>query len=393
MTNSRQLWLGLLILVSLGTLGAYTLFGSDLNLFGNKLFLQAEFPQAKGARKGDSVMLAGTRVGRVTEVTFRPDAPDEKRILVEMRIDEPIVLREGYVIAIEDATLLGGRLVSIEPGPYGASELDLEDGKVLVGTIQPDIFEALGGVGQALSGDELSRMIENLDAIVADLRNDDVAGDLNRAVESIANTGESLERVMADVEAGSGTLGALLNSSELYDNWNSVGREANALVVEAREGEGLLGRLISDGTLAQRAEDAIAAIEAAGANLGALTDGVQDNGSVVNRLFQDAELGQRLDETVTNIRDFSGDLAQGDGTLARLIDDSTLYDTLLAASTDVRTITDQVASGQGTVGRLIMSDEIYDELATALRTANRGLEDYREAAPITTFTSLIFAGF
>ncbi|MHC4262271.1 MAG: hypothetical protein ACYSWX_07115, partial [Planctomycetota bacterium] len=161
----------------------------------------------------------------------------------------------------------------------------------------------------------------------------------------------------------------------------------------AREGNGVIGRLVSDEALGARVDNTIGDFEAVAANVRELTDASASNASLVNRLFKDEQLGTDVADAATNIRDFSGRLANGDGTLAKLIDSSELYDTLVGVGQDLRVVTAKVSAGEGTVGRLIMSDEIYDELALALRTANRGLEDYREAAPITTFTSLIFAGF
>lgn len=395
MTDSRQLWLGLLILVSLGTLGAYTLFGSDLNLFGDKLFIEVEFPEADGIRKGDPVMLAGVRVGRVTDVEFRPDAPDSQRILAKLRIDEPIALREGYRIRIESATMLGGRLLAIEPGPFGAPALEVADGTLLTGEVAADPFEALGKIGEVIGaeGASIQRIIGDLEAIVADLREGGAAENLNRGLDSFAGAGESLERMTASIEAGEGSIGQLYANGELYDTWSSVGANADALLVEAREGRGLVGRLVSDSGLADRVENTVVEIEGAAGNLRGLTEGAAENGSVAQRLFQDGQLGEDLASIGSDLRAFSDRLANADGTVARLIDSPELYDTLLAAGQDVRQITEQVAQGRGTVGRLIMSDDIYDEIALALRTANRGLEDYREAAPITTFSSILFAGF
>lgn len=395
MTDTRQLWLGLLILVSLGTLGAYTLFGSDMNLFGSKLFIEVEFPEAKGARKGDPVMLAGTRVGRVTGVVFRPDMPDERRILVTMRIDEPIEIREGYEIAIQDATLLGGRLIAIEPGPYGATTVPVADGSVLVGSVPPDIFTAVGDLASAIGeeSDSIQSFLRDLADFMTDLREGDAAGNLNRGLESFADAGESIAELSSGLERGEGTLGRLFVEDEFYENWNSVGANADELLVAAREGNGVIGRLVSDEALGARVDNTIGDFEAVAANVRELTDASASNASLVNRLFKDEQLGTDVADAAANIRDFSGRLANGDGTLAKLIDSSELYDTLVGVGQDLRVVTAKVSAGEGTVGRLIMSDEIYDELALALRTANRGLEDYREAAPITTFTSLIFAGF
>ncbi|HKX45145.1 MAG TPA: MlaD family protein, partial [Planctomycetota bacterium] len=123
MSSTRHLALGLFVLLALGVLSAYTIFLSGMNVFGDVELWTVQFPEANGLRPGDPVRVAGMRVGRVQSLAFDPNAPEAERITVELRLDQPIELREGYEIRIEETTLLGGRNVDIEPGPAGAAPL------------------------------------------------------------------------------------------------------------------------------------------------------------------------------------------------------------------------------------------------------------------------------
>ena len=40
-----------------------------------------------------------------------------------------------------------------------------------------------------------------------------------------------------------------------------------------------------------------------------------------------------------------------------------------------------------------MDDELYQELRRAMGTVTRTLEEFREAAPVTTFTNVLFGAF
>ncbi|QDU68869.1 MlaD family protein [Engelhardtia mirabilis] len=395
MTDRRQFLLGLLILVSLGTLGIYTLFGSNMNLFGDKVYLEATFPVAKELRKGDSVMLAGTRVGRVTSVRFRSDAPDNERILVNMRIDEQIVLRDGYEIQIRDATLLGGRMVAIEPGPFGSPALTIGQGEVLTGTVPADIFAAMEDLASIIGeeGDGIRNIIRDAEKIVGDLEEGGLAENLTKASEDFRTAGEGAASLVAGVESGEGNLGALFKDDALYNTWLDAGRSAEETLRLAREGEGLVGALLSDTEMAQSGRQAVTDLQAAAADVRAFTDGMADVDSLANRIVRDEKLGQQFAKIADDVADFTGRLRNPDSTLGRLIDSNEIYDRALVIVDDVAAITTKVRAGEGTVGRLIMSDEIYDEFNFALKTLNRSLEDYREAAPVTTFTSLIFGGF
>jgi len=52
-----------------------------------------------------------------------------------------------------------------------------------------------------------------------------------------------------------------------------------------------------------------------------------------------------------------------------------------------------VRAGQGTLGKLFADEKLYDQLSLAVALLTRSLEDYREAAPITAFTSVLFAAW
>ena len=123
------------------------------------------------------------------------------------------------------------------------------------------------------------------------------------------------------------------------------------------------------------------------------TAGMADTDSLANRLVRDEELGRQFGQIAADVADFTGRLRNPDSTVSRLIDSRELYDRFYTATDDVAAITTHVRSGEGTVGRLLMSDDLYTEVNFALKTLNRSLEDYREAAPVTTFTNLLFGGF
>jgi len=52
-----------------------------------------------------------------------------------------------------------------------------------------------------------------------------------------------------------------------------------------------------------------------------------------------------------------------------------------------------VRDGRGTVGKLIMEEQLYYEIVKAVGLLTRSLEEFREAAPIGTFTNVIFGAF
>jgi len=86
-------------------------------------------------------------------------------------------------------------------------------------------------------------------------------------------------------------------------------------------------------------------------------------------------------------------IAEGKGSVGKVIMKEELYDNLKETTENLAVITGTVRSGQGSLGRLVMDEELYVQVKMALGTVQRALEEYREAAPITTFTSIFFNAF
>ncbi len=183
-----------------------------------------------------------------------------------------------------------------------------------------------------------------------------------------------------------------------------MGEDVRAVIAEAREGEGVVAALLSDPALRQRVADAIDNASSAFDNVAKLTaDDGQD--SVAKVLLQDEQVAQQLRDIAQNIREVTGRLERGEGTLGalmsgqstgtigKLLESDELYVLARDFMADLRTVSKQVAAGEGTLGRLVMEDTIYEQLELALRTLTRSLEDYREAAPIATFTAVLFQAF
>lgn len=394
----RHFLLGLFLLLVLGLFGAYTLFFTDASLFGTSIRLTVELAEARGLRDGDSVQVSGVRLGRVEKISLDPSRERDRRVTLSLLMEQEVVLKSDYAIEIADATLLGGRVVRIDPGSPDAPLLALPPGENLRATLGQDPFQALAGLGTV--GDSVSSLLEELKAGGA-------AGNLSRTLENLNAATADLKQIAADLAAGRGSLGALLANNEFYDTWRGVGEDVRGLLAQAREGEGLVAALLADPALRQRVSDAVASASEAFNNVAQLT---RDDGtdSVAKVLLKDGQVAQQLRDISRNIQEVTGRLSRGEGalgqmlannpeaqsgTLAKLMNSDELYVLARDILEDFREVSTQISSGQGTLGQLVMEDGIAEQLNLALRTLTRSLEDYREAAPIATFTSVLFQAF
>ena len=401
MSSQRQFVLGLLFSIALAILGYYTLFLTDFRLFREPRGMTVLFPEAGGVRKGDAVLVAGIRAGKVKELSYDSTAPLERRVALALSLDQDLPLRVGHSITIETATLLGGHNVVIDPGP--ASGAPISKDEPLVGTVATD----------ALSG---------LSALVSDNRDK-----IDTILANIEQASGEFEDLLGDLRSGEGLLARLLSDPDLADRGSETVERASAtfdnlrrLTDDVLSGRGVIGKLFTDEDLVESVQRVASNLDTISADLREITSDVRGGRGTLGRLLRDDEVGEDFAQTVAELRQIttrinSGEgtigrlvvdssladdlarvtrgLAEGQGTIGRLLVDETVYENLATASADLASVLASVREGRGTVGRLLVDDDLYRDLRRALSTVNRSLEEFREVAPITSFTNVLFGAF
>jgi phospholipid/cholesterol/gamma-HCH transport system substrate-binding protein len=392
MNSTRQLLLGGFFVVVFALLGVYTLFLTDFSLFREQNELVVHFSEAGGLRSGDSVLVAGIREGRVRTLAYDPEAPTERRVTVTLLMDTAVALRTGYDIAIEEATVLGGKQVSIDPGPFDGAVV-ATDGP-LPGRVKGGALDGLGKLVDQNSA-KFSQIVDDLSVTVADLRagkgtigrlmrDDELANEVSAAVTSVKSSFEKIDAFAADIRAGKGVLGRLATDDELASkleevvtNLQAVSGDLKGLSAGLAEGQGTLGRLFKDEKLSEDVASAVATIKD-------IVERVNKGEGALWLLLEDEELKAR-------IKSLGEQLDQG--TLGKLINNDEIYQKLSKIADDIAAATGALRNAEGTLGKLVMDKDLYEEVQKALAILTRTLQEFREAAPVTTFTSLIFAGF
>jgi phospholipid/cholesterol/gamma-HCH transport system substrate-binding protein len=163
------------------------------------------------------------------------------------------------------------------------------------------------------------------------------------------------EKVARDI---SGSITATLNRVE-------------GVLYRMEKGEGTMGVLLNDSTLARRLESSLE-------NLDATLSAVSGGKGTLGRLVHDRELHDDLASVLNHLDEVSSRLAGGEGTLGRLIADSTLYVSAAGAATGADTAMARLNSGRGTAGRLLNDEKAYEELHRAIQDLRLLLIDMRK---------------
>lgn len=401
MNVKRQFALGLFFVATLSILGYYTLFLTDFTLFSERVETTVYFHEGGGLLKGDAVLVTGIRGGKVKRLEYDREAPTQRRVTVTLLLDDPLELREGFRIRIEDASLLGGKQVAIDPGP--AEGLPVDPDLELFGTIAANALEGLGEMVDE-NRERVEGILDNLETATLDAR---------ELLSGVRAGRGAVGRAFTDEEMAQALSAGIADAAATFDN-------ASAIIAGVREGRGLIGQLFQDEGLRAKTDEIVERLRVLSGDLQGVVDDVRAGKGAVGMAFVDQEVAQDLKTGIRRFREIGdkisegqgtvarllnndaiardaeelmANLNRGDGTLPRLLREDEIYDKLDLVADDLMAISTRVREGRGTVGRLLVEEGVYEDLERALSVVNRTLEEFRETAPITTFTSVLFGAF
>lgn len=130
------------------------------------------------------------------------------------------------------------------------------------------------------------------------------------------------------------------------------------------------------------------------AQLNEVTAKLSKGEGTIGKLMADDQVYNDLHEITSNLKDISDRAAKGKGSIGKLLsEDDQLYNNLLEASASIKSISASIEKGEGTVGKLVKDDKLYEEATITLHEIRAAIDDFRESAPITTFSSIFFGAF
>ena len=118
-------------------------------------------------------------------------------------------------------------------------------------------------------------------------------------------------------------------------------------------------------------------------------------------------------DLAADLKDITGKINMGRGTLGKLVNDDTLYNdardivselkaavnerglvkNMESSMENLNEITTKINEGEGTLGMLIGDEELQDEIKRTVADIRAAVDDVRETSPIVTFSSIFFGAF
>ena len=335
-----ELKVGLMVILAFVLLGVAVLqVGGTTSFFGETMTFTTYFPSANGLREGAEVWVDGILVGNVEEIKLNKGGDAKSRVGVVMKIDDEYsdMIRSDSVPGIGSIGLLGDRNVQISSGT--------DTGKPI-------------GDGGVLYGHEVG----NIDRIITGT--DDLILNLNRLSETAVNISEG-------VNQGKGTLGKLLNDSEIHDNMNDAVKEMKTLIADIRTGPGTAGKLITDDTLYQRLNSTVERVEM-------LIAKIDSGNGTAAKLLNDPSIYNKVDQLLARADAIMKRVDDGDGTLGKLLKDDALYADMRVTMGKVNGLVDAIQSGDGTAGKLIKDPALFNTLNQTTSEIQKLMYDIRQ---------------
>lgn len=340
-----KLKVGLVVTLALLILLISVFFAGKIErIFIPRVELKAQFRDVRGLRKGAPVWIFGTEVGSVKGIQLSPTLG----AIVTLSIQKDILqyMKRDAQATVMTMGLLGDKYIELTAGSPQAEPIQI--GEMIRGTIPlefSDIMEttslSIGRIGDFIQKlDHLITKIETGEGTIAKLLSN------SSIYDHLDQTAKTLSLTLEEIRQSRGTLKRLLEDPTLYQKMIATVTELEAFAKEMRESQGTIKKLIEDPSLYDKTFTLISSLE--------------DFSKKMDHTIEN--LGEKMDRIVSAIGTFSKGLTEKSGTLQRLIEDPQLYDHLDQGMIRLNTILDRMDQGEGLVGAVLRDREMVREL-------------------------------
>lgn len=288
MKVSREIKTAVLVIISIILFIWGYSFLKGKNLFDNSNKLFVVYENVAGLAPSAPVTLNGLTIGKVNSISINPDG----KLLVELHITTDFPIAKTSIAEIYDSGLVGGRQIAIKPnlldknytvsGDYlqASSKLGLTD--ALAQQLEPlqakiqqllenadVLFSNFNDILDTQTRQNLKNSIASLNTILSEfsvasksinelltdnksklnstLKNvDKVSGNfatisdslakanLGQTVKNLEKTLAKVDKIMAELEQGNGTMGKLIKDETMYTNFAKTSKELELLLQDLR---------------------------------------------------------------------------------------------------------------------------------------------------------------
>lgn len=259
------------------------------DLFSNYKTLYVQYDNVEGLAASAPVTINGLIIGKVSSIKIQENSG---KLVVELQIKSDFPISKTSEVNIYEPGLIGGKQIQIIPNLQDKNLV--QSGDFLKGRIVPGLTALVGEkltplqekiekmvvsadslltnlntILDAKTKANLKSSLANLDATLAEFKvasktvnamltsneskisntmanvekasnnfskiSDSIAkANIGQTVKKLETTLASVDKVMADLQSGKGTMGKLLKDESLYNNFNNTSKELESLLQDLR---------------------------------------------------------------------------------------------------------------------------------------------------------------
>ncbi len=207
---SRAARLGAFIVATLAILaGGIFIIGSKQYLFSSTYRLKTQFDNVEGLEEGGDVRVGGVHTGTVRQIVLPRKADEKVSVLMDLSKSTHAIIKKDSVASIETEGLLGNQYLAISFGSPDAA--DVRDGDSIAS--QPPL--------------EMSDLLK---------KTRDILDSSQQAIQNATQATANFDSISAKINRGQGTVGALVNDKQLYNNLEQTSSAMRDTMTEAKAG-------------------------------------------------------------------------------------------------------------------------------------------------------------
>ena len=180
-----------------------------------------------------------------------------------------------------------------------------------------------------------------------------------------------LRGIVEQVKEGQGTVGKLITDPALYNNVNATVARLNTMVASVQEGKGTAGKFLTSDELYTK-------VNATVDNVNDVIGAVKDQKGTAGKLIYDPAVYNSAKGFLDNGNAVLSDVRAGKGSLGKFATDEALYNNLRDASAQVRDASAKLNANQGTAGKLFTDPNLYDNLTGMTGDLRLLIGDFRK---------------
>lgn len=288
MKLTREIKTAVLVIASilLFIWGYRFLQGSDLLSSYKKLYVQ--YDNVEGLIPSSPVTLNGLTIGKVKAIDLKPDG----KLLVELQIKNDFPITKGSIAEIYSPSPIGGKQIAIIVNTKNSVPTESEE--FLVSSVKPGMLDGIVGqidplkqkleklldnanvvmlsvnqIFDAKTRENLQASLANLNETIAQFKiastqvnsllaannskisntmtnvekasgnfsklSDSLAqANIGQTVKALEKTIANVDKMMASLESGKGTMGKLIKDETLYNNFSKTSKELELLLQDVR---------------------------------------------------------------------------------------------------------------------------------------------------------------